>query len=112
MGHASLSLSVLVYFVLSPEHRNPTKGLTSELQREYNIIGWLIMHLYVCEISISIALGKKFHCTFAHLCSIRVVYDTYIREIVFSLSLATPRDTWPKMDKPGLSMRMAQSKDG
>ncbi|XP_064393566.1 ribosome quality control complex subunit TCF25-like [Halichondria panicea] len=27
-------------------------------------------------------------------------------------ALATPRDTWPKMDKPGLSMRMAQSKDG
>ena len=30
----------------------------------------------------------------------------------FSFSLAAPRETWPKMDKPGLSMRMCESKDG
>ena len=27
-------------------------------------------------------------------------------------SLATPKDTWPSMEKPGLSMQLDENKDG
>lgn len=30
----------------------------------------------------------------------------------YDCRFATPKDTWPKMDKPGLSMEMGESKDG